>query len=378
MYKFGDFLQRVSAFSFLLIICALICCPNASARPALSAESAILIRADNGEPIAEYNADHKSGMASTTKIMTAILAIENGDLDREITVPDQAIGVEGSSLYLKQDEKITMRDLVYGLLLQSANDAAEAIAIEIAGSIEAFADKMNQKAEELGLKNTHFTNPHGLADENHYTTARELAMIAKYALENPIFREICSTLRATISNNGDGNRYLINHNKLLAVYDGTYGVKTGFTKATGRCLVSAAERNGVSLIAVTLNAPSDWNDHMSLFNYGFDTYECVDLAASGEIQCKLPVIGGVSETVTLTNTQPLRVCVKKNRGSIVSRIELNRPHFAPIYAGQVLGRVVFLLDGIEIASADLEASSYIEKTEPKKHFLIFQKIFQTG
>lgn len=175
MYKFGDFLQHVSTCFFLLIICALIFCLPVSAQPALSAQSAILIRADNGDSIAEYNADKRCGMASTTKIMTAILAIENGDLDRQITVPDQAIGVEGSSLYLKPDEKITMRDLVYGVLLQSANDAAEAIAIEIAGSIEAFADRMNQKAKALGLENTHFTNPHGLADENHYTTARELA-----------------------------------------------------------------------------------------------------------------------------------------------------------------------------------------------------------
>ena len=378
MYKFGDFLQHVSTCFFLLIVCALIFCLPVSAQPALSAQSAILIRADNGESIAEYNADKRCGMASTTKIMTAILAIENGDLDRQITVPDQAIGVEGSSLYLKPDEKITMRDLVYGVLLQSANDAAEAIAIEIAGSIEAFADRMNQKAKALGLENTHFTNPHGLADENHYTTARELACIAKYALENPTFREICSTLRATISNNGDGNRYLLNHNKLLAIYDGTYGVKTGFTKATGRCLVSAAERNGVSLIAVTLNAPNDWNDHMSLFDYGFDTYECVDLAASGEIQCTLPIIGGDAEAVTLTNAQSLRVCVKKNRGSIVQRIELNRLRFAPVYAGESLGRVVFLLDGIEIASAELEASEYIGKAQQPGWFSKFQKFFQAG
>lgn len=235
----------------------------------LSAKSAILYDPYSQSFLYSKNADARLPMASTTKIMTALIAIENSQLETLVNISDKAIGTEGSSLYLKHGESMTMEDLLFGLMLRSANDAAAAIAYEISGSIEAFAEKMNEKALTMGLKDTHFTNPHGLDNNSHYTTARELAIITGEALKNDVFLKIVSTKKHIIKNADGEARLLINHNKLLNMYENTIGVKTGFTKKSGRCLVGAAERDGVRLITVTISAPDDWNDHIALFNYGF-------------------------------------------------------------------------------------------------------------
>lgn len=362
MYDFGVFFRKTAA----LLLFGLLLLPVAAAEElSVSAESAILINADSGECIFAKDADTKRGMASTTKIMTALLAIENGDLDAEIKIPDAAIGVEGSSLYLQKGESMTLRDLLYGLMLRSANDAAEAIAITVGGSVDGFAELMNQKAAELGLKNTHFSNPHGLADDAHYTTARSLAALTAYALQNETFEEICSSKKQTLP----GDRLVVNHNKMLFTYEGACGVKTGFTKATGRCLVSAAERDGVRLIAVTLNAPNDWKDHSTMLDYGFFAYEAVSLAKKGKYACSLPIIGGDADSVALEIGQDITVCLPKNRDSIVERIELMRPRFAPVYAGDTVGRIVYMLGGVEIASAPLCATEYVGAKQPKNTFL---------
>ncbi len=363
MYNFGVFFRRLTAG---LLLCGMLAL-SINASPAVSAASAILINADTGEVIADYNADTRRGMASTTKIMTAIIAIEHGELDKKFTVPDGAIGVEGSSLYMKKGERMTMRELVTGLMLRSANDAAEAIAILIGGSVEGFADIMNRKADELGLENTHFTNPHGLSDENHYTTARELAKITAYALKNKTFCEICSSAKATLPG-PDGMRYVVNHNKLLSSYDGAYGVKTGFTKATGRCLVSAAKREGVNLVAVTLNAPNDWSDHRAMLDYGFSLFESVSLAKKGTPVCTLPLIGGDKEGVMLYIKDAVSVCLRKERSSIAEHIELISPRFAPVYMGDEVGRIVYTLDGEIIAASPLCASEYVGAKVYKSSF----------
>lgn len=235
----------------------------------LSAKSAVLYDPYSQSFLYSKNADARLPMASTTKIMTALIAIENSQLETLVNISDKAIGTEGSSLYLKHGESMTMEDLLFGLMLRSANDAAAAIAYEISGSIEAFAEKMNEKALTMGLKDTHFTNPHGLDNNSHYTTARELAVITGEALKNDVFLKIVSTKKHIIKNADGEARLLINHNKLLNMYENTIGVKTGFTKKSGRCLVGAAERDGVRLITVTISAPDDWNDHIALFNYGF-------------------------------------------------------------------------------------------------------------
>ena len=209
----------------------------------ISAKSATLYEPVTKSFLYEKNADVRLPMASTTKIMTALVAIENADLQTVVTAGENAYGTEGSSLYLKIGESYTLEEMLYGLMLRSANDAAVAIAETVCGSVEAFADLMNAKAEQLGLSDTHFTNSHGLDDPHHYTTARELAVIASEALKNETFKRIVSTYKISIESSLGETRLLVNHNKLLKLYDGAIGVKTGFTKKSGRCLVGAAEKN---------------------------------------------------------------------------------------------------------------------------------------
>ena len=364
MYGIGVFLRRGACGALAVFLSAFpLVLGTGAAVPAVSASSAALYCPATGEFAFTQNADVRRGMASTTKIMTALVAIEQGDPAAEIVIPPEAVGVEGSSLYLKAGEKMTLRDLLYGLLLQSANDAAEAIAVAVGGSVEGFADLMNAKAAQMGLTDTHFTNPHGLADENHYTTARELAEIAAEAMRQPLFREICGSRRAAIPNGEGGKRYLVNHNRLLFTYAGAVGVKTGFTKATGRCLVSAAQRDGVELIAVTLGAPDDWRDHAAMLDYGFSAYERVTLAAAGQAFGVLPLLGGDEPDVEVCTPGEVSVVLPRTRGSIVERVVLNRPRFAPVYAADTVGRIVWFADGREIAAAPLTAARYVGRAE---------------
>ncbi|MBQ8140261.1 MAG: D-alanyl-D-alanine carboxypeptidase [Clostridia bacterium] len=328
-------------------------------RISLSAESAVLIDADSTNILCSKNHSQKMGMASTTKIMTALVAAENFDIDKTVTVAPEVVGIEGSSIYLCANEKLTMEELLYALLLQSANDAAAAIAYAVAGSIDAFADMMNGKAEEMGLRNTHFTNPHGLYDEEHYTTAYDLAVITAHALRNEDIKQIVSTYKKTIpSSDGENTRLLVNHNKMLKLYDGAIGVKTGFTKATGRCLVSAAARDGLTLIAVTLNAPDDWNDHTKMLDFGFGNYESLLIADVGSFAYALPVVGGEEDFVTLTNTGELRMTVPKIRGNISCKIEaVHRFEIAPTYRGTDAGRVTYSYEGFSCSSPLISAES---------------------
>lgn len=323
--------------------------------PEVSAKSAVLIEAESGSIIYEKNSDEKLPMASTTKIMTALVALEHGDMEKNVEVKEDAVGIEGSSIYLRCGEVILMRDLVYGLMLESANDAAAAIAYEISGGIEPFACLMNEMADKLGLENTHFTNPHGLDDEDHYTTASDLARLTAAALKNEEFRTIVSTYKKTIPLNGDeGTRLLLNHNKLLRTYDNAIGVKTGFTKRSGRCLVSAAEQDGVTMIAVTLNAPNDWDDHKKMLDFGFSKYGRVVAAEEGSVFVDLPCIGGDKSSVRCSNTETLALSVPKG-ARVVTRIEADRYFPAPVKAGDALAKAVFYVDGEVVGSLPLYA-----------------------
>lgn len=337
--------------------------------PSVSASSAVLLDVGSGRVLFEKDADTERPMASTTKIMTALIAVECCDLDKVVAVPEAAVGVEGSSVYLYKGERLTVRELVLALMLESANDAATAIAIEIAGSVENFAELMNQRAAELGLTHTSFVNPHGLDGENHYTTARELAELTAYAMNNQAFREMVSTYRSVIPmNNGDGSRLLVNHNRLLKTYDGVIGVKTGFTKKSGRCLVSAAERDGVMLIAVTLNDPNDWLDHSRLLDYGFSMIERVPLTDKSGVVGTAAVTGGLSETVGYHSDGA--VSADLIRGGHQLRTVIEIPHFlyAPIRAGDRVGRAVFYDGDTEIASCDLFADADVEMKKTKRTF----------
>lgn len=231
-----------------------------------SAQAALLLDATEGRILFSQNASARLPMASTTKIMTAIVTIENMPTDYVVTVAKEAVGVEGSSIYLYAGERITCLDLLYGLMLESGNDAAAALAIAVGGTEERFVMLMNEKAKELGLKDTHFSNPHGLSAENHYTSAADLARLTDYALQNELFAEIVSTKKTTAC---DGTRYYVNHNRLLFSYEGMIGVKTGYTQASGRCLVTAARRYGRTLICVTLNDYCCSADHVRMLDSGF-------------------------------------------------------------------------------------------------------------
>lgn len=326
----------------------------------VSAKAAFLMEADDKLCLYEKSADLRMGEASTTKIMTALVVSERIPLEKVVSVPPEAVGVEGSSVYLREGELLSVRELLLALLLESANDAAVALAIVTAGSLSAFAELMNEKARDLGLKDTHFTNPHGLYDEEHYTTARELALITAEALRVKELREIFATKSATApigrtdqSPSGEGTRYLKNHNKMLSLYDGAIGVKTGFTKKTGRCLVSAAERDGMTLICVTLNAPDDWNDHASLLDYGFESYSRVTLYEKGELRIPYALTGGSEQYVTATNSEPLIMTLPAESGADAPELKLEFPQhfeFAPVEAGALLGRATVSFEGRYISA----------------------------
>lgn len=344
------------------------------AAPSVSAFSAVLIEAGSGRIIYGKNENQRRGMASTTKIMTAIVALENASLDKLVTVAPAAAGVEGSSVYLYAGEEITMETLLYALMLQSANDAAAAIAYDVAGGIESFAAMMNEKAAALGLTDTHFMNPHGLDDENHYTTAYELAKIAAYALENETFAKIVSTEKKLIPlHNSSASRLLVNHNRLLRQYDDIIGVKTGFTKKCGRTLVSAAERDGVRLICVTLNDGDDWKDHRALLDYGFSLYEREELAVSQALSYDVHVCGGETDTVRVSNTEACYAVLAKTHGKITMTVELPRFLYAGVEKGDEVGTVRFFESGAEIASVKLYAESGVAVQKKEKTF--WQKIF---
>lgn len=264
-------MKRKIYATFLIFLLPFILLTQASANvaaPNLSAWHAVLIDADTGDVLFEKDANTPVPMASTTKIATAIAVIEALPMNKEIAVPAEAVGVEGTSAYLKPGEILTARDLLHALLLSSANDAAVTLAIATDGSLSAFSERMNRLVERLGLQSTHFENPHGLPAEGHYTTALELALLSAYAMHNPVFAQIVSTKSYTCRSSLSAHTFQ-NHNKLLSFSKDAIGIKTGFTKKSGRCLVGAAERDGAHLISVTLSAPNDWNDHISLFHYGF-------------------------------------------------------------------------------------------------------------
>ncbi len=308
-------------------------------------------------------------MASTTKIMTALVALESGDIDRTVSVSPHAVGIEGSSIYLYPEEKLTLLDLLYAMMLESANDAAAAIAIEVGGSVEGFSRLMNQKAEELGLKDTHFTNPHGLDDPEHYTTARELAKIACEAYSNKKFREIVSTYKKTIPlNQTEGVRLLVNHNKMLKRYDGAVGIKTGFTKKSGRCLVSAAEHGGASFIAVTLSASDDWNDHTKMLDLAYSLYESRTICEKGDFRFTIPSVGGTSDCIVAENPYELTLTLPKGLSEIEYTVELPHFIFAPTKAGEVVGEIVFFIGKEEIARLPITAKTTVERQIYKKGF----------
>ena len=366
------FFKRISAFivilAILMSISSLFVSANDVVISNISAKSSCLIEAESGRLLYSKNGTKRMPMASTTKVMTAIVALESGiPLDTKIKVPKEAVGIEGSSVYLKQNELVSFEMLLYALMLSSANDAAVAIAYVVSGSVDNFVALMNKKADELGLADTNFTNPHGLYDENHYTTAENLAKIMAYAMKNQDFAKITSSKNKAFAREDGTSFALSNHNRLLKAYDGVIGGKTGFTKKSGRCLVTCAERNGLKLITVTLDAPDDWNDHAKLYDFGFANYERVYFDTQ---TIKMPVISG-NKSEILAQSDAFSIFSPKQRGEITVKINAPRFLFANINQGENVGEIVYLCNGKIIAATPLYSLSDVAKIKYKFNLFEF-------
>jgi D-alanyl-D-alanine carboxypeptidase (penicillin-binding protein 5/6) len=330
----------------------------------ISAKGAALIDQATGRLLYGKNENMKLPMASTTKIMTGLLATESGKLDNVYTVPPECIFVEGSSMGLQPDEKISLRDLTYGLLLESGNDAANAIAILLGGSISGFVDMMNKKAQSLGLASTHFETPSGLDAKEHYTTALDLARLGAFAMNNATFVQIVSTQKTKITYNGIKNgRVIYNHNKLLGSCDGAIGIKTGFTKKCGRCLVSCAKRDGVTLIVCTLSDPNDWSDHKQLLDLGFSKLKSQKLI-NKPLNLSANVVGGLTNNVVLNYDKEITAALQVGEiGNVKMQVQLPRFIYAPIKKEQKLGQIVFTLDNKVVATTELKAENTVDITK---------------
>jgi len=329
------------------------------AMPEVSSHSACVIDIDTGRILAAKNENEKSEPASITKIMTALIALENADIKKVVTIPGAAAGVEGSSIYIKAGEKYSLEDLLYGLMLRSGNDAATAIAIDVAGSVDAFVEKMNQKAQELGCTGTHFNNPHGLPDEKHYTTAHDMALITAAALRNDTFVKIVSTKNYTAEPDGAGEtRSWQNKNKLLWQYEGAIGVKTGYTKSAGKTYVGAAERNGIRIAVVVLGAKDMWGDAATLLDDAFASYQQVDLIKDGQSTGVTPVLEGLSSEVEgITEGSLSKTLTKEEQERIVTKCVYQTPLYAPVAKGDIIGSMQVYLDDEMIGSVPIVAAA---------------------
>ena len=331
---------------------------------AISAEKAYVLDAVSGEVLYEKNADSQSLIASTTKIMTALIVCEQCNVLDRMRIPKEAVGIEGSSMYLQEGEVLTVQELLYGLMLRSGNDAAVALAIYCGGTVEGFAELMNDKARVLGMENSHFVNPNGLDAPEHYATARDLAVLAAYAMENPIFYKTVSAKNVTV-----GQRQLTNHNKLLWRLSGADGVKTGYTKAAGRILVSSATRQGRRLIGVTVNDPDDWNDHVSLLEEGFSRYRVKRIISQGDVIGTVEIAGGQSGHAELLAAEDFDFSLADGE---IPEVMLSGPGFvyAPVASGAEAGFAHICIGSREIGRISLIYGNTVEKVpEEEKGFL---------
>ena len=327
----------------------------------LTARSAIVMDAVTGTVLYERDIDARRYPASTTKMMTLIVALEHGNLDDIVTVSKNAEGVEGSTLWLVQGDKIPLGELLAGMMMHSGNDATVAVAEHIAGSVPAFVQMMNEKAGEIGAYNTHFVNPNGLPDDNHYTTAFDLAKIAAYGYSIPHFEEIVSRQEATYEWVKDPAKQLRNENQMLWLYRGGNGVKTGYTEAAGRCLVSAARRDGMQLVAVVLDSYYMWNDSIALLDYGFQNARPRNLVKKGEVVAKVKVADGRQDELELVAAESMIAAEKVGEnGKVEKKVEVPDEVAAPIKKGDVVGKVVCYYDGKRQGAINLLAANDVE------------------
>ena len=333
---------------------------NAHADEDISARSAILMEASTGAVLFEKAPDERLPIASTTKLMTALVTLENTSLEDTVTVPAVCETVEGSSMYLKAGQTLSVRQLLYGLMLESGNDAAVALAVHVAGSVEAFADMMNDRAAALGLKNTHFLNPHGLHEDGHYSSARDLAQIMRACMDDPLFVEIASTKSITF-----GGHTYTNHNKLMWSYEGMITGKTGYTKKAGRTLVTCAQRDGMRLICVTLHDGDDWADQAALLDMGFSQWRMQTPVRAGDTMGRVPVISGSVSDVPVRAASGFSLLTRAGE-ELTVQVSLPRFVYAGVAEGGLAGTAVVMKDGRKLTEIPLEYAESVSRNDPRK------------
>lgn len=356
----------ILCFSFIFVFFGI----NAEAL-GTSAGAHILMDADTGVVLSAKNENKKMKMASTTKIMTTLLTLESAEKENETVTFTDKMTAEGSSMYLKVGDKVKLTDLAAGMMMASGNDAANAAALHIGKSFENFSRLMNLRAEKIGMKNTSFVTPSGLDDENHYSTAYDMALLMAQALRNESFKALTACTEKKVEfvyPEGKVTTYL-NHNRLLKSYSYCTGGKTGYTEKAGRCLVSSASKDGVNLIAVTLSAPDDWNDHKALYEYGFSMYTEVTLDDRNE-SFNVKLSGGEQDSLTASADEAVKVkvpadCIKE----IKKQIYLPDFVFAPVKAGDTTGKIIYTLDGVVLAEVNLKVIRTVE-AKPQPNFFV--------
>lgn len=349
--------QILCALNILILFCsfgAFIVHSEPLTAHASSASSMIVIEASTNRILNEQNAYAKRYMASTTKILTAITVLKHSNIDDIVTVDPKAVGVEGSSIYLVAGEKLRVEDLLYGLMLQSGNDTAVALAIHVSGSIAKFAELMNETAKLAGATNSNFTNPHGLHDDNHYTTAYDLGLISTYALKDPTFKKIVSTKTHTVDRPAKGWKHAIkNKNKILHTFDGGDGIKTGFTKKAGRCLVSSATRDGMQVVCVVLNCGPMFEECAALMQKAFKTYKLVEILPSYTHAGLAHVTNGRSEEVGAYSIKSVSYPLRNEELSEINKTAEFDTIKAPVEKDQKIGKIIIKLHDRIISEQEL-------------------------
>ena len=353
-------MKRILALALMFLLVAL---PARASEPfTVAAKGAVLIDGASGRVLFGQNENAMYPMASTTKVMTTLLALENGALDEKVTAGKNAHGVEGTSLYLSEGETLSMEHMLYGLMLRSGNDAAVAVAEHIAGSVPAFAKMMNEKAEALGI-DAHFVNPHGLDADGHKISALGLALLFREAMRNTDFRTITATQRKVIPWVGNEySRVLENKNKLLKTYEGATGGKTGYTGKAGRCLVFSAKRDGMELIGAVMNCPTWFDTATQLLDWGFENFHAESAFDAGQRVASVKVTGGVHDSVDVVTASPLATALPVGRLAETA-LDLPEKVEAPVYAGEALGTARIRQDAREYARCALVAASDVEKRD---------------
>ncbi len=351
-------------------------CVSAQEKPSVSASAYVLYCVDNSQVIAGSNMHTKMGMASTTKIMTSLLALEEAERYDRVVEFTSDMTAEGSSMYLKVGDKVRLSDLAAGMMTVSGNDSANAAAIAIGGSKEDFALLMNNRAKTIGMKDTNFVTPSGLSDPEHYSTAYDMALLMAEALKNEVFSELTAQRSVTVDFVYPQSQQVTyyNHNRLLSLYDYCTGGKTGYTISTGRCLVTSAKHDGLTLIAVTLNDRNDWADHKALYEYGFAKYKAV--GDFEDVTYTVKVAGGTKESVQVCAEQTVKAVVETQEAErIWCRVYLNPLVFAPVKKGDVLGCAVYTLDSETVLKYELVAQESADFIECNKFVRFFYQLF---